>query len=318
MSSNAPLPPYLPYASFLKKHFAHRMQKLPVDAGCGCPVRDGRKGRGGCAFCNAVSFAPPCSKTSTDIRTQLEAGKAFFARKNKQTKEIGFLAYFQSGTNTYPLVEQMKPLIEGALSVEGIEGIVLSTRPDCLTAEWLSYLSALKQRTFVMVELGVESVNNEVLRNMHRGHNYQESERAVRLLQAIGIPICAHLIIGLPGEKDDAPIRQAECMNKLGVDVVKLHQLQILKGSQLATLYEQHPEQFTPLTLEDYARKAASFIHTLRPDICIERFVSQSPSHQLIAPKWGVKNEQVTQCILKELENLSQRSQAEQKSLYVQ
>lgn len=306
--------PYLTYTQFLKKHFPHRMQKLPVDAGCGCPVRDGSKGRGGCAFCNAISFAPPCSKNSTDIVKQLEEGKKFFAHKNKTAEEVGFLAYFQSGTNTYPPVEQMRPLIEAALSVEKVEGVVLATRPDCLTEDWLCYLKDLKHRTFMMIELGVESVNDEVLLRMGRGHTLSDVKEAVAKLKEIGIPICAHLIIGLPSEAEDAPIHQAECMNELGVDVVKLHQLQILKGSRLAASYAQHPEQVHPLTLEEYCQKAAAFVRALHHDIAIERFVSQSPASQLIAPKWGVKNDTVTLGILKELERKANTNQTEQKS----
>ena len=299
----SPVPlPYLPYTHFLRKHFPHQMQKLPVDAGCSCPVRDGSKGRGGCAFCNAVSFAPPCSKKSTDIVKQLEAGKRFFAHKKKTTEEIGFLAYFQSGTNTYPPIEQMRPLIEAALTVKKVEGVVLATRPDCLTDSWINYFKELKRNTFVMIELGVESVNEDVLKQMGRGHTLSDTEKAVARLKQIDIPICAHLIIGLPGEAEEAPIHQAECMNKLGVDVVKLHQLQILKGSRLATLYELHPEQVNTLTLEEYCQKAAAFVSTLHPNIAIERFVSQSPANQLIAPKWGVKNDAVTRAILQELE----------------
>lgn len=304
--------PYRTYAEFLQTHFAHRIQKLPVDAGAGCPVRDGKKGVGGCAFCNAVSFAPPCSKTSGDVVEQLEAGKAFFAHKNKQTEAVGFLAYFQSGTNTYPSVGEMKPLIEAALGVESVEGIVLATRPDCITEEWIDYLEKLRLQTFVMVELGVESVEDDVLKLMGRGHTYQETVESVEKLKKIGVALCAHLIIGLPGEKEDAPMRQAQCINQLGVDVVKLHQLQILKGSRLATWYERNPENFHSLSLKEYSQKAAVFVHALRPNIAIERFVSQSPAEQLIAPRWGVKNEVVTQCILKEIEKLAQRSKTEQ------
>lgn len=291
---------YTSYATFLQKNFDHKMQKLPIDAGCTCPVRDGRLSHTGCAFCNACSFVPPCSTSVADIKEQIARGKQFFKRK-QGNKSCGFLAYFQSGTNTYAPPQEMLPLFEAALSCSGVEGLVLATRPDCISDEWLKALQQLSQRTFVMVELGIESTNDEVLRSMNRGHDTACSIRAVEQLHEVGLPVCAHLIIGLPGETRSSILQQADVMNELKVEVIKLHQLQYLRGSKLGSAYMEAPDRFHVLQLEEYVALVADFVERLLPLIAIERFVSQSPAAQLIAPRWGLKNDVITRMIEQEL-----------------
>lgn len=292
---------YTPYSFFLQKYFHGKVQKLPIDAGCTCPVRDGKLSRGGCAFCNACSFVPPCSTSAADVKEQLEHGKFFFNHKHKIATPISYLAYFQSGSNTYSPPLQMQPLIEAALQVAHVKGIVLATRPDCIDTAWLNYLHQLSQRTFVLVELGIESVNDHTLNSMGRGHDYACSVQAVQKLHAIGIAVCAHLIVGLPGETHDSIMQQAYEMNRLNIEVIKLHQLQYLKGSQLGTDYQQHPEHYHVLHVDEYVNLVADYLERLSPTIAVERFVSQSPSDQLIAPRWGLKNDRLTQLIVDEL-----------------
>lgn len=291
---------YTPYATFLQKNFSGRIQKLPIDAGCTCPVRDGKLSKGGCAFCNACSFVPPCSTSASNIAQQIERGKLFFERKRKQ-KDVNYLAYFQAGSNTYPTPTQMRPLIEAALQEPQIKGIALATRPDCISTAWLAYLQQLSKRTFVLIELGIESVNDEVLKRMGRGHNFACAVQAVQALHAIGLPVCAHFIIGLPGETHHSLMQQPIEMNSLQVEVIKLHQLQYLQGARLGIAYQQHPEQYAVLQADEYVQRVADYIERLSPNIAIERFVSQSPASQVIAPHWGLKNDQVTQLIISEL-----------------
>lgn len=291
---------YTSYATFLQKHFRHKMQKLPIDAGCTCPVRDGRLSHSGCAFCNACSFVPACSASAINIKEQIERGKKFFQHKHSKVP-CGYLAYFQSGTNTYASTNVMLPLIEAALREPNIEGIVLATRPDCISSEWIELLQQLSKQIFVLVELGIESTNDAVLLSMNRGHNTACSMQAVQQLHAAGIYVCAHLIIGLPGETHASTMHQARVMNHLDVDVIKLHQLQYLRGSQLGAAYLQCPSQFHVLQADEYVSTVADFIETLSPSIAIERFVSQSPSSQLIAPRWGLKNDAITRMIEQEL-----------------
>lgn len=292
---------YTPYTAFLARYFPGRVQKLPVNVGATCPVRDGRLSRGGCAFCNARSFAPSFCREPAAVERQLEAAKHFFRRKVRQAEAVDFLAYFQSGSNTYAPVPTMRPLVEAALEVDGVRGVVVATRPDCLPGEWLDYLQELARRTFVLVELGLESVNDATLRRIGRGHDFAASCRAVEALAERGIPVCAHLILGLPGDAREALPEVARTVSRLPIDVVKLHQLQILAGSRMAEVYRAHPEGFSLFSVEDYATSVVDFLECLRPSIAVERFVSQSPSAELVAPRWGVKPEVVVRAVLDEM-----------------
>ncbi len=292
---------YTPYSSFLKKYFNTKVQKLPLDVGVSCPVRDGRLSRKGCSFCNVVSFSPNVRLHDRDVRKQLLRNIHFFERKTSGY-EVCYLAYFQSGTNTYAPLSVMTPLIEAALSVDGVKGIVLATRPDCLSEEWLDYLHFLAAKTFVLIELGVESVSNAVLDRVGRGHHIEDSERAISLLHERNIPVCLHFILGLPGDSRESMLSQADFANRNNAEVIKLHQLQILRGSAMAEEYKQHPSSFHLFGMEDYVCLVADYLERLSSSIAVERFVSQSPVGQLVAPRWGVKNDQVTLALQKELE----------------
>lgn len=293
---------YTPYSFFLQKYFEGRVQKLPVDAGFSCPVRDGSLSHRGCSFCNAVSFSPNVHVRSSDVEEQLQRGMDFFRRRTISYDNVSYLAYFQSGTNTYAPLSEMAPLIEAALAVSGVKGVVLATRPDCLSGEWLDYLQWLSSRCFVLVEIGVESVDNDVLRRVGRGHTVEDSERAIHRLRERHLPICLHFILGLPHESREGMLAQVAFANHNGVDVIKLHQLQILRGSTMAQEYLACPERFHLFQMDEYVSFVADFLERLSPTIAVERFVSQSPSDQLLAPRWGVKNDQVTLALQKELD----------------
>ncbi len=300
---------YTPYSSFLKKYFDVKVQKLPLDVSTSCPVRDGRLSRRGCSFCNAVSFSPNVCLHGRDVKEQLFRNIRFFERKTTG-HDVRYVAYFQSGTNTYAPLSVMAPLIESALAVDGVRGIVLATRPDCLSEEWLDYLQLLANKAFVLVELGVESVSDTVLDRVGRGHHVVDSEHAVSLLHERNIPVCLHFILGLPGDSRESMLSQAEFANRNQVEVVKLHQLQILRGSTMAEEYKLSPQLFHLLGMEEYVSLLADYIERLSPTIAVERLVSQSPAEQLIAPRWGVKNDHVTLALQAELEkrNSSQGS----------
>ena len=283
--------PYTSYASFLSRHFVGKVQKIPLDLGLSCPVRDGSISRSGCAYCNRSSFVPRFSSAHASVAERLEEGKRFFARRNKGAS-VTYVAYFQNGSNTHGAVGEILPRFREALQVSGVQGVVVATRPDCLGEEWLDALTRLAEETFLLVELGVESVYDQVLSRAGRGHNVESARSSIRRLKRLGIPVCAHLIFGLPGEPADAYAFTARTMNDWGVDVVKLHQLQILKGSVFASDYAEFPEQFPLLTPETYAEGVVRFLENLSPQIAIERFVSQAPPGQLLAPVWGIKNDE--------------------------
>lgn len=290
---------FTPYATFLARFFQGKVQKLPLDVGATCPVRDGSIARMGCAFCNGRSFVPALCNAQVSVNQQIADGKRFFLRKVPRNESLTFLAYFQAGSNTYPPVREMSTHIDEALSAENVGGVVLATRPDCLTDSWIDYLRELRGRTFVMVELGMESVNDGVLSAIGRGHNVHTSQLAAEKLAAAGVPVCAHFILGLPGESRADMLKQAETVSQWPVDVVKLHQLQILKGARMAADFQRCPENYHLFELEEYVHLVADYLERLDARIAVERFVSQSPVEALIAPRWGVKSEEVVRRVLK-------------------
>ena len=203
-----------------------------------------------------------------------------------------YLAYFQAYTNTYAKVEQLREMYEEALRVEDVVGIVIGTRPDCMSDELLDYLEKLNKRTFLLVEYGIESANDDTLRRINRGHDFACSRDAVERTHARGILTGGHIIIGLPGEDAEESLRQAPIISSLPLDILKIHQMQIIKGTRLAQEYAEHP--FYVYSVEEYIDVIVRFIRLLRPDLVLERFVSQSPKELLVAPKWGLKNYEFT------------------------
>jgi len=280
---------YYDFATFLAKHFDGKVQKISVHAGFTCPNRDGSKGIGGCTYCNNQTFNPEYCKPQAGIRRQLEDGIAFFAHKYPTMR---YLAYFQAYTNTYGELEQLKTMYEEALSVEGVVGIVIGTRPDCMPDTLLDYIEQLSLRTFVMVEYGIESANDSTLQRINRGHDFATAADAIRRTHERGILVGGHLILGLPGEDHDELMRQAGVIASLPLDMVKLHQLQLIRGTRMAQEYAQSPEQFHLYTVDEYIDLTIDYIERLPSSMVIERFVSQSPRSLLLAPDWGMKNYQ--------------------------
>ena len=213
-----------------------------------------------------------------------------------------YLAYFQAYTNTYARVEQLRQMYEEALEVEDVVGIVIGTRPDCVSDELLDYLEELNRRTFVLVEYGIESANDETLKRINRGHDFACCRSAVERTHARGILTGGHIIIGLPGEDAEESLRQAPLISSLPLDILKIHQMQIIRGTRLAQEYAKHP--FHVYTVEEYIDVIVKYIRLLRKDLVLERFVSQSPKELLIAPKWGLKNYEFTNLLNNRLKSL--------------
>lgn len=282
---------YNDFNSFLKKHFKEKVQKISLNAGFSCPNRDGSVGYGGCTYCNNQTFNPEYCHTDKSITQQLEEGKVFFSKKYPEMK---YLAYFQAYTNTYGQLESLKKKYEEALSVKDVEGLVIGTRPDCMPDALLEYLSELNRKTFLLVEYGVESINNQTLQRINRGHSFETARETIEKTAKAGIMTGAHIILGLPGEEHDELIKQTEIISQLPLTTLKLHQLQLIKGTRMADEYQKHPEQFHLYTADEYIELVIDYIEKLRPDIILDRFISQSPHHLLIAPDWGVKNYEFT------------------------
>jgi len=203
-----------------------------------------------------------------------------------------YLAYFQAYTNTYGTNDHIKRLYEEALAVEDVVGLVIGTRPDCINDDLLDYFEELNRRTFLIVEYGVETCNDETLRLVNRGHDFACARKAIEETARRGIRVGAHIILGLPGEDAKESLRQAPIISSLPLTTLKIHQLQIIRGTRLAKMYAEKP--FHLYTIEEYIKLIADYISLLRPDLVLERFVSQSPPDLLIAPKWGLKNYEFT------------------------
>lgn len=283
---------YNDFGSWIRKQFPFRVQKISIDAGFTCPNRDGRFGRGGCVFCDNHTFNPKYCRPTRTITEQLEDGKRFFGKKYPEMK---YLAYFQAYSNTYAPEETLRKLYEEALNVKDVVGIVVGTRPDCVNDEILNYLEELNKKTFLIVEYGIESCNNETLKLINRGHDFACTQQAIEATAKRGIYVGGHIILGLPGEDRSESLRQAPIISSLPLTILKIHQMQIIKGTKLEQIYKKNP--FPVYSVEEYVELVTDYIQILRKDLILERFVSQSPPELLLAPKWNIKNYEFTNLI---------------------
>ena len=287
---------YNDFGTWIRTRFPFKVQKISIDAGFTCPNRDGQTGTGGCTYCDNRTFNPTYCDRRKTVSEQLEEGKAFFARKYP---EMRYLAYFQAYTNTYAPVSSLATMYEEALCTENVVGIVIGTRPDCINEALLDYLKTLSRRTFVLIEYGIETANNTTLRRINRGHTFECTQRAIEMTHRRGILVGGHIILGLPGEDAAESIRQAPIISSLPLDILKIHQMQIIRGTVLAREYARKP--FHIYNVDEYIQLIIDYIARLRKDLILERFVSQSPADLLIAPKWGLKNYEFTNLLNKRL-----------------
>ncbi len=280
---------YNSYSDWIRGKFPFRVQKISIDAGFSCPNRDGKISFGGCTFCNNRSFNPAYCSSNKSIAQQIEEGRRFFARKYPDMK---YFAYFQAYSNTYGKIKTLREKYEAALSCEDVVGIIIGTRPDCIDSVVLNYLEELNRQTFLVVEYGIESADNQTLKRINRGHDFECSRRAIAQTKERGIITGGHVIVGLPGEGAEDIIRQSALISETGLDILKIHQLQVLRDTRLGEEYLRN--KFHVFTVDEYIATIAEYIRFLRPDIVIERFVSQSPKDMLLAPDWGLKNYEFT------------------------
>ena len=289
---------YNDYSSFIKRRFHRRVQKISLDTGFTCPNRDGTKGVGGCTYCNNNSFNPDYCGPDRSITQQLEEGITFFTNKYRTQS---YLAYFQAFTNTYADIDLLKQLYTEAVDHPKVVGLVIGTRPDCINEELIDFLSKLSQDYFISLEFGVESTLDRTLKDVNRCHTFNETKEAYKLAKDKGLHLGAHMIIGLPGETKTDILNHAIELSRLPINSLKLHQLQIVKHTIMAKQFKENPEQFSLFTANEYIELICEFVSLLRPDIIIERFISESPHHLLIAPKWNLKNFEMVAKIDKKL-----------------
>lgn len=297
---------YKTYSQYCREVFGRRMQKLTIDAGFSCPNRDGTLGCGGCTFCNNEAFSPAYCHEAKSITQQIDEGIAFHSHRHRG--ECGYLAYMQSFSNTYAPLSLLRERYEEALAHPAVQGLVIGTRPDCVDEEKLDYLAHLAKSHYVMVEYGIESCYDRTLQLVRRGHDFACTERAIEATAARGIACGGHLILGLPGESREDILAEADILSKLPLDSLKLHQLQILKGTAMEQVYREGRAP-KPFTLTEYVALVRDFLQRLRPDIVVERFVSEVPPRWQAAPERGwkhadgtpLKAEEVTKMILESL-----------------
>ena len=278
---------YHVYNDWVKNEYGGRLQKVSIDAGFTCPNRDGALGVGGCSFCNNEGFSPSYLRDERDITCQIDTGIDFMRRRYPKTQ--GFLAYFQSYSNTYDDLPKLKVIYDVALAHPQIGGIVVGTRPDCLPDATLDYLAELATRTIVELEIGIESCSNEVLRECLRGHDFACTQDAIRRAAARGLFVTGHLLLGLPRETSASLIAGAKALAALPLDALKFHQLQIVRHTRLANQYREAPESLALLDPQSYLDAVIDILEHLPPSIKIQRLGSEVPPTVLVSPDWGMR-----------------------------
>ena len=291
------------YPNYFRSLFGARVQKVSVDAGFTCPNRDGTKGTGGCTYCNNDAFNPSYCLPEKSVSLQIQEGIEFHKWRYKEA--LSYLAYFQAYSNTYSSTDKLKRLYSEALSVPGVIGLIIGTRPDCISKEILEYLKELSEKYYITVEYGIESCYNKTLSRINRGHTFEEAQEALKLTSEYGIRTGAHFIFGLPGETRQEMLEEVDIISNLPLHSVKFHQLQIIKGTRMEKEFREHPEDFELFGWEEYLDFFIRFLERLNPAIVVERFTGEAPPAYLIEQRWGKKRtDQIVSIIEKKMEEL--------------
>ena len=274
---------YRDFNTYLKESFGERVQKISLDAGLGCPNRDGTISRRGCIFCDRRgSGTGALINHGLSIAQQIAEAKGFIQKRYKAKR---FIAYFQSFTNTYAPVSRLKGLYDEALAQKDMVGLSVATRPDCVDREILTLLSSYQTDHLVWLEYGLQSSHDKTLKLINRGHDVACFEQTVLMADEYSINICAHIIIGLPGEDREMILQTARFLSNLPIQGVKIHLLYVVKGTPLSEFY--HKEGFRCLEREEYANLVVDFLELLPPDMVIQRLTGDPVKSELVAPLWA-------------------------------
>ena len=272
------------YSAYFKRLFGSRVQKISIDAGFTCPNRDGSISHGGCSFCSNDAFNPSYCRPEKTVTQQIEEGIVFHSRRYRRASQ--YLAYFQPYSNTYKPIDELRRLYTEAINHEKIAGIVIGTRPDLMDDDIISLLKEIQQTHYVMVEYGIESVYDDTLSRVNRGHDFATAQRAVNMTAQAGIPCGGHFILGLPGETKEMMLAAADIISTLPLTTVKFHQLQIFKNTPMEEEFRQYPNDFHLFALDEYIDFIIDFVERLNPDIVIERFAGEVPPRFLAVTTW--------------------------------
>jgi radical SAM protein (TIGR01212 family) len=288
---------YNTFSDELKRVFGCKVQRISVDAAFTCPNRDGTLDTQGCIFCGGHGSGSYGIRRNLDISAQLEDGKEVMRRKYRAQK---FIAYFQAYSNTYAPVEQLQATFNKTFTVPDVVGIIAATRPDCLPDDVIDYLAELSGQTYLWLELGIQSMHDGSLTFINRRHDHACSVSAIERAKVRGLRVCAHVILGLPGESHIEMLAMASELNRLGVDGVKLHLLHVMKGTRLAEMYGRGEVQV--MDRDDYAGLVCDFLELLDPHILIHRLTGDGGHDNLIAPLWSLKKFEILNLIDAEME----------------
>ena len=288
--------PYRSLNEYYREIFGRKTAKISLDGGFTCPNRDGTCGERGCLFCSAGGSGDFAENAALSITEQIENGKK---QTSDKWKDPAYVAYFQAFTNTYAPVEELRRKYEEALSCDGVEGISIATRSDCLPEDVLDLLAELNQKTKLWVELGLQTSDEESAKRIRRGYPLSVFEKAVHDLAKRKIPVIVHVILGLPGENRETILNTIDCVNRLPVQGIKLQLLHVLSDSDLAKLYEAG--NYTPLTKEEYIALVGDCIAHLREDIVIHRLTGDGDKNTLLAPLWSLRKRDVLNSLHKYL-----------------
>ena len=288
---------YNSFGAYMKKRFGTTVYKVSVDAGFTCPNRDGTVGTAGCIYCNNDSFMPNSCRPTLSPGEQIRNGIAYIRKRYRAEK---FLVYFQPYTNTYAPVGELEVLYREALSDPYVVGLAIGTRPDAVDGEKVALLQSLAEKYFILVEYGMQSIYNRTLEFINRGHDYDTFLRAIDLTRDRGILIGAHIIVGFPTETRDEMLSMADELSHLPAEFLKIHQLQVVRGTALETIYRENP--FHVFGYDEYLDFVTEFIERLSPRIVLERLFSTAPDSVLIAPQWGKSRQEILRDIEKRLD----------------
>jgi radical SAM protein (TIGR01212 family) len=269
------------FGQHLLRQHGERVHKLAIDAGFTCPNRDGEKGRGGCTFCNNSSFSPH-ARREPDVLAQIDSGRRVLAKRTGAKK---FLAYFQAYTNTYDDPRRLKALYDTALAEPDVIGLAIGTRPDCVPPKVLDLLAAYREQGHeVWLELGLQSAFDHTLKKVNRGHGFAEYREAVSAAHERGLPVCTHLIVGLPGEERAHNLLSLERVLELGVEGLKLHPLHVVKGTMLANQWRC--AEYVPWHFHEYVETVADMVERTPPEVIYHRLTGTADEKILLAPGW--------------------------------
>ena len=288
------------YTNYLREPFGCRVQKVSIHAGFTCPNRDGTKGTGGCTFCNNDAFSPSYCRAEKPIKQQILEGILFHETRYKTADK--YLAYFQAFSNTYKPLGDLQEIYNQALEDGRVIGLVIGTRPDCIDNDKLEYFKKLAEDYYIVIEYGIESCNNNILKRINRGHTFEETVKAINKTSAMGIRTGAHIIFGLPGESREEMLDSAQIISRLPLNNIKLHQLQIIKETLIEEEYRKNPAEFYIFDFDEYLDFIVNYLELLNPAFIVERIAGEVPPRYNAGRQWGLRYDQILSLLEKRLE----------------